>query len=282
LEGVTELKIKQIPERQESTSPPRSSVIESLIILAAIGFLSAFMVLPRTFAFWAISVLSLLTVSAIAFRYIQAIHLLLFSLLWLTLPLIAPTLGFWPQILLLPIIIYALVVVAIPNLQHSILWLRAGHLTSDIIILILATIVLSSLALVSWYLLFQPNISSHLAMIPKMPVWLLPLACLGFAMVNAAMEEIVFRGIIMQALDSALGAGNLTVIIQAGSFACFHYLAGFPHGFWGFAMVFVYGFMLGLLRRRSHGILAPWIAHVLADITIFAILATVIYTSNAV
>lgn len=113
-------------------------------------------------------------------------------------------------------------------------------------------------------------------MIPKMPGWLLPLACLGFAIVNAAMEEIAFRGIMMQAVDSALGAGNLTIGIQAGSFASFHYLTGFPYGFWGFAMVFVFGFMLGVLRLRSRGMLAPWIAHVLADITIFVILAAVL------
>ncbi|MDQ3819668.1 MAG: hypothetical protein M3362_18605 [Acidobacteriota bacterium] len=236
MEGVTELKLNKVSGWQEAKSPPKSSLAESLIILMAIVVLSAFMVLSRTFAFWSISILALLTVLAIAFRYIQATHLLLFLLLWLTLPLIVPVLGFWPQILLLPIIIYALVVAAIPNLGRSILWLRAGHLTSDIIILILATILLSSIVLVGWYLLFQPNINSHLAMIPKMPIWLLPLACLGFAMMNAAMEEIVFRGIIMQALDSALGIGHLTVVLQAGSFAAFHYLAGFPNGFYGDAL----------------------------------------------
>ncbi|HYX72145.1 MAG TPA: CPBP family glutamic-type intramembrane protease, partial [Nitrososphaera sp.] len=72
------------------------------------------------------------------------------------------------------------------------------------------------------------------------------------------------------------------VVIQAGSFAAFHYLAGFPNGVFGLAMVFVYGFMLGVLRRRSRGLLAPWIAHVLADIVIFAILATVLFTAHAV
>jgi membrane protease YdiL (CAAX protease family) len=279
---VTELNLERVLERQESTSPPQSSMVESLIILAAMGVLTAFMVLPGIFAFWAILVLSFLAVLAIAFRFIQAIHLLLFSLLWLALPLLVSALGFWPQILLLPIIIYTLAVTAIPNLRHSLLWLRTGRLTSDIILLILTTIVLSCMALMGWYLLFQPDVSSHLAVIPKMPVWLLPLACLGFAMLNAAMEEIVFRGIMMQALDSALGAGNLSVVIQAGSFAAFHYLAGFPNGVWGFAMVFVYGFMLGVLRRRSQGILASWIAHVLADIAIFAILATALFTSDAV
>lgn len=282
MEGLTELKIRRAPERQEAASPPQSSTVESLIILAAIVSLAAFMVLPGNFALWTVSILSLLAVLAIAFRFIQAIHLLLFSLLWIALPLALPALGFWPQILLLPIIIYASVVAAIPTLRRSLSWLRAGRLTSDIIVLILATIVLSGTALVGWYLLLRPNISSHLSMIPKMPTWLLPLACLGFAMLNAAMEEIIFRGLVMQALDSALGAGNLTVVIQAGLFASFHYVAGFPNGVWGFVMVFVYGFMLGVLRRRSRGILASWIAHVLADITIFAILATALFTSNAV
>jgi CAAX protease family protein len=282
MEGVTELKIERVPGRPEAKSPPPSSTVESLIILAAIGVLAAFMMSPATFAFWTILILSVLTVLAIVFRYIQAIHLLLFSLSWLTLPLIASVLGLWPQILLLPIIVYGLVVTAAPNLRRSILWVRAGRLTSHIMILILATIALSTIALVGWYLLFQPNVSSHLAMIPKMPMWLLPVACLGFAMLNAAMEEIVFRGIMMQALDSALGDGNLTVAIQAVSFAAFHYLAGFPNGVWGFAMVFVYGFMLGVLRRQSQGMLASWIAHVLADIAIFTILATVLLRSNAV
>src|SRR5918997_7005586 len=188
MEGVTELKHKKILGWQETKSPPQSSLAECLIILVGIVVLSAFMLSPRAFAFWTISILAALTVLAVGFRFIQAIHLLSFSLLWLTLPLIVPALGFWPQILLLPIIIYALVVTAIPNLRRSILWLRAGHLTSDIIILILATIVLSSTALVVWYLLFQPNISSQLAMVPKMPMWLLPLACFGFALVNAALE----------------------------------------------------------------------------------------------
>lgn len=41
-------------------------------------------------------------------------------------------------------------------------------------------------------------------------------------------------------------------------------------------MVFVYGLMLGAIRRRSMGMLAPWLAHVAADIVIFAILAAIL------
>jgi len=54
-------------------------------------------------------------------------------------------------------------------------------------------------------------------------------------------------------------------------------LAGFPSGVLGFFMVLVYGVMLGVIRRRSKGLLAPWVAHVTTDIAIFSILAVVLF-----
>jgi hypothetical protein len=47
---------------------------------------------------------------------------------------------------------------------------------------------------------------------------------------------------------------------------------GFPNGWTGFAMVVVYGVLLGSICRRSGGLLAPWVAHVAADLTIFTLL----------
>jgi membrane protease YdiL (CAAX protease family) len=65
-------------------------------------------------------------------------------------------------------------------------------------------------------------------------------------------------------------------VLQAASFALLHFVSGFPGGCWGLAMTFVYGLMLGTIRRRAQGMLAPWLAHVCADLTIFAILAWVV------
>lgn len=108
-----------------------------------------------------------------------------------------------------------------------------------------------------------------------------PLRCtVGFACLNAAMEEILFRGIMLEALDSALGETIWTVGIQSAAFAAFHYLAGFPNGLLGVLMVFVYGLMLGMIRRRARGMLAPWVAHVVADITIFATLVVILAWSG--
>jgi membrane protease YdiL (CAAX protease family) len=87
------------------------------------------------------------------------------------------------------------------------------------------------------------------------------------------MEEIVFRGVFMQALDSAFGADGMSVTIQAWLFGAMHYREGFPNGGWGLAMACVYGIMLGTIRRRSKGMLAPWLVHAWADLVIFVILA---------
>jgi hypothetical protein len=51
-----------------------------------------------------------------------------------------------------------------------------------------------------------------------------------------------------------------------------HYATGFPNGIIGYLMVLVYGTMLGYLRMRTKGILAPYVAHVIADATIAMLL----------
>lgn len=109
-----------------------------------------------------------------------------------------------------------------------------------------------------------------------MPRWhlglLIPVG-LGFAMLNAAIEESVYRGIFMQGLDAALGAGRLAVILQAVPFGLIH-LDGIPGGWAGAGMAMVYGLMLGAIKRRAQGMLAPFLAHTLADVVIFILLAS--------
>jgi len=140
-------------------------------------------------------------------------------------------------------------------------------------LLALAVAALSGTALYGWYRVLNPDLSIHLENFPDMPIWLFPLAGLGFSLANAAMEEIAFRGIIMQALDSAAGPGLLSVLVQAWLFGAMHYLRGFPNGKGGLAMTVAYGIMLGGLRRRGQGMFAPWIAHVFADCVVFTMLA---------
>jgi membrane protease YdiL (CAAX protease family) len=170
-----------------------------------------------------------------------------------------------------PLVLYGTAVLAIPPLRHSVGWLRWGIIDRKVTLLSIAIVLVSSLSLVAWVLRMRPDFKPYLALLPVLPVWVYPFVGLGFALVNAAMEEIVFRGIIMEAADSAAGPGYGSVCIQAVPFAALHYYAGFPNGMVGLAMTFAYGVMQGAIRRISGGMLAPLVTHVAADMTFFSI-----------
>jgi membrane protease YdiL (CAAX protease family) len=258
------------------TAPPRSSRVATALVLSVIGALSLAMVAPDTAGKWVLAALAALLILAIVHKAIYATHIALLALIWIFVVGFIPHFQLWPLNLLAPLIVYGMVVVLTPHLRRSVGWLRAGHFGPDVRLIVIATVIVSSVALVFWTVFSKPDVQRHLALVPEMPFWIYPLAAIGFASINAAMEEIVFRGIMMEALDSALGETYRSVGVQAVSFAALHYLAGFPNGVLGFLMAFVYGIMLGVVRWRSKGLLAPWVAHVVADITIFATLAVIL------
>jgi len=233
--------------------------------------LSIPMIAPHMLGPWAIAAGAFLMACAIGSRSIQAIHLSLLSLIWVVAPPLIPACRAWPLYLLVPLTVYGILVAVFPSLRQSLNWLRLGRLAPDILTLVLATIVVSGSALVIWYFAAQPDLGQFLRNMPRIATWLLPIAGLGFAMGNAAMEETIFRGVIMNALDSAFGTGIISVLLQAIPFGLLH-KSGFPGGVWGMVLAFVYGVMQGAIRRRSQGMLAPWLAHVGADAVIFAII----------
>jgi membrane protease YdiL (CAAX protease family) len=258
------------------SAPSRSSLPGAVVMFSIVSTLSLALVVPGLGGKWTLAVMILLLSFAIAFRAIYAIHLALFGLVWVLLVGFVPFFQVWPFSLLAPLLVYGGVVIVTPGLRRSVGWLRMGGFGRDERRFVFATVVVSSMALVAWTVLEKPDLQRHLALIPEMPPWVYPIAAFGFAFLNAAMEEVVFRGVMMEALDSAIGEGYLSVGAQAVSFAALHYLAGFPYGVFGFFMAFVYGVMLGMIRRQARGLLAPWVAHVAADITIFSILVFIL------
>ena len=253
-------------------SPPRSSLAGTIVIIATVILLS---VIPFSLRMspWAVAFAVLLVLAAVLVRENHVFHLVLFTTAFTIVPFLHSSLHVWPFNLVMPLLIYLIVVLAVPRYRSSLLWLRIGRFDKKILLLVIATAVTSGIALYIWSRALNPDLSIHLKFIPDMPLWLFPIAGLGFSAFNAAMEEFVFRGVAMQALDSAFGPGILSIVLQACPFGAMHYREGFPNGAWGLAMTFVYGIMLGALRRRAQGMFAPWIAHVCADMMIFAILA---------
>jgi membrane protease YdiL (CAAX protease family) len=127
-------------------------------------------------------------------------------------------------------------------------------------------------ALGAWMVLFHPDLHAvRAANVPELGLPLPVIAAGGvvFAFVNAALEELLWRGVLQDRLAALFGDGA-AVGLQAASFGVQH-LWGVPRGIAGVVLAGVWAVMLGLLRRRSGGLLAPFAAHVVADATIAVI-----------
>jgi membrane protease YdiL (CAAX protease family) len=175
---------------------------------------------------------------------------------------------FWPVFLLIPLLIYFFAVLVIPQLRRSICWLQTGRAVPATILATLAIVAVSSIALVGYDQLFRPDLGNLRA---RTPGWMLENPILGgtvFALVNALLEEMIFRGILLDALDSQIGIKG-AIAAQALAFGLLH-KEGYPPGPMGICLATIYGVMLGWLRERSQGLLMPWATHIIADTIIFS------------
>lgn len=178
----------------------------------------------------------------------------------------------WPFNLALGLIAYAGLAFAIGPLRPGLDWLRRGRLDLRERRLIVAFVLVACAALCGWVVLFDPDLSQLAAQLPDWPLPLLALAGLIFALVNAAAEEALFRGIMYRSIEATTGSAGAAVLLQAVCFGAMH-MHGFPNGWVGVGLAVIFGVMTGALRALSGGLLAPFIAHVFADLTIFTLLA---------
>jgi membrane protease YdiL (CAAX protease family) len=130
---------------------------------------------------------------------------------------------------------------------------------------------LAAAALLLWFTLLRPNVADLVAQFlpPVAPIWILTGGVL-FAAVNAAVEEGAYRGVVMWALEAQVGP-LAALLMQAAAFGTLH-IHGFPRGPVGVVLACIYGLMMGGIRLRCGGLLAPWAAHVGVDVVIVAIL----------
>jgi membrane protease YdiL (CAAX protease family) len=250
-----------------SITAPNSSSRTAAVIVVTVMLNPGFLFLPEPAFLIATCSAGLLFVLALLLRDPMAVHVTMLTFL------VAVCAGIWswPIYFLVPLIVYAIVVAVTPSLRQTISWLRLGEFDWLVCCFIVLTVFLSSAGLLLWFLLGQSDLNRQLALVPNWSPVLLIAAGLGFALANATIEESIYRGVLMQGLDTVFGPGKLSVILQAVPFGLIH-LNGTPSGWLGVSMAGVYGLMLGSIRRRSQGMLAPFVAHVFADIVIFSML----------
>ena len=178
---------------------------------------------------------------------------------------------YFQVVLALGLLCYAGVVRGVPWLRGTATWARWGSFDATVRFLSVATWLLAAAALLSWYLLLHPNIADIVkAFVPALPLGLLIAGGLIFSMVNAAVEEGAYRGVMLHALDRSLGPGFAALLLQALAFGAIH-IRGFPRGWLGVGLACIYGLLMGVIRRRAGGMFAPWIAHVFTDVVIAGI-----------
>lgn len=169
--------------------------------------------------------------------------------------------------------IYGLIVQATPELRATASWVRVGSLDRTGLALVSTVVLGSVVGLALWTVVspeaFREASQGARELIADMSLWLVVPAGLAFSLANAAAEEAVYRGVFMESLLRVVPP-SAALVVQAVSFALLH-LHGFPRGAAGVALAGVYGLLLGLIRLRSRGLLAPWIAHVGADVAIGSI-----------
>jgi hypothetical protein len=173
--------------------------------------------------------------------------------------------------LFIPLVISTLLILPFRQTRSTFSWLKFGTVDRVSWIIIICTSFGSVAALIAWAL-WTNNLGLGVNAMRSMvhyPLWLLALFGIPlYAMANAFVEEAIFRGIVQEAAMRTLGNLTGALFLQSTVFAAAHFKGGFPNGAVGYCMVLIYGIMLGVLRVRCKGLLAPWLAHVIADMTI--------------
>jgi uncharacterized protein len=259
--------------RGQIEDPPRSTTSGATLIMFLIVLFGLYQThpFPDAIQVWVPRIILLMLPLSIASRSLYAIHLNIFIAGYYLI-------NFFPRFSLYPfnhlgvLLLYAYIVMLTPSLRGSLGWFRLGKFDKTIWTLILITIIVPVIALITWVHFLSPDLSHYVGMVPHDPLWMLLLYAIANATFNAVLEEITWRGVMLEALDSAFGPGWCVLVIQSLSFAAAHYRNGFPNGIIGAAMVVVFGLMVGLIRRKSKGIVAGWLAHAAVDATIFCLI----------
>ena len=178
--------------------------------------------------------------------------------------------AWWPLPGVVGAVVYTLAHVAAQGGPSRHAPLRLGGVTAAHALFIVALVTFSSTVLVMFARLAPPRLGTGASFLTDLSLGYLVAAGVAFAVVNATVEEILFRGAIQHHLSGALNH-RWAVLLQAVAFGILH-MNGYPYGLAGVVLATVYGLLLGALRLHSGGLLAPWIAHACADVVIFVLI----------
>jgi membrane protease YdiL (CAAX protease family) len=149
----------------------------------------------------------------------QAAHGGLFLALVVAVVALCPTLP-WPWYLLLPVAGYAGLVLLLPPLRRSFPRLSLGRADRRSMMAAVALAVLTSAVLLAYQALLHPDVTDLAARLPVAMFGNLCLAGLCFSVANAVFEEVIFRGVLYEAVaadwGTAVAVGVTAVLFGLG------------------------------------------------------------------
>lgn len=263
------------PERRLAA---RALILVALVLLAAIPFVPppepGLLAAPATHG-PLLAGLAATAAIALARGLWGAAHVAVLATLYLAAHLLPVVGAAWP--LPLPVILGAhlLWTAALPAARRSATFLRRGAVDRPTWGLIVAFSAAATIALVTWRATTDADLARYRDFVPPgLPAWLLFAGVLPYAALNAAFEEYVWRGVLWEGIQGAFDR-RIALALTALSFGLAHY-RGFPSGAVGVGLAVVYGLMMGVVRARSGGLLGPFLAHVVADVVIYALVVAMI------
>lgn len=173
----------------------------------------------------------------------------------------------WPLSLILPVVVVFALRRYFPSLREIAASLRWGRLDAGTCALSAGIVLVSSLALVGWFVWGGADVSDIAAHVPRVSLGLLLLGTVLFSIANALWEELLMKWLVWDGAERLARGPIFTVAFQAALFGLLHY-HGFPRGWLGVTLAAVYGVLLGILRLRSGGLLALVVTHFWADVVI--------------
>lgn len=178
--------------------------------------------------------------------------------------------GLRPKRLLfgLAVVVYMVAASRLPWLREVAPWRRVWSCNSRQGAVGAVFGLVAGLVLWAWYEGRPENLADIIDLTRDWSIWTLASVGVLAAVVNAVVEEAVYRGIVKDSLESVLRPGSTTLVLQAAVFAALHFPSGILQGLAGVGLAFLYGLVLGLLRRRSGGLAVPVIAHTVTDLVI--------------
>ena len=181
-----------------------------------------------------------------------------------------PQFRIWPLLWVIPLSVYLVMVATIPPLRASFSRWRFGRITLFATcaagVIGLSTIV----TLVVFDHTVHPDVSGYRTMLPVQWFGGIFGTAILFPLLNAALEETVFRGVLFDSIASQWSYA-IAVIVSAVFFGYGH-MKGFPPGPIGAVLAGIFGIAAGWLRVVTGGIGLPFFTHVVADTTIFILL----------